>query len=249
MLAKALNISRQTIHNCLEIKNNFGREGLVHSYHSTDSKNLEMQRKLYKKKLAKGNKARQFEEIRRKAREEKEQNVKQLSFFSSDVAGENQTITVDEQPFSEVHDWEASRYAGVFLYFIYLISELRWLDFVAAHFGNAYKIFMVFVLMVGRNVPSIEQLKNIHCRESGVILGLKKLLSKPKIWEWFYSAADLKRSGFLLHDYFRYQIGSGIVGTWLWFIDGHLLPYTGKEKVRYSIISSGVCPCLVEQAW
>ncbi|MCD6211783.1 MAG: helix-turn-helix domain-containing protein [Sulfurovum sp.] len=233
-LAKALNISRQTIHNYIEVKRNFGSEGLIHSYHSTNSKNLEAQRKLNKDKLAKGNKARQLEEIRKKAREEKGKDVRQLSFFSGDFAGENQAISSDEQPFSEVHGWEASRYAGIFLYFICLISESRWLEFVAAHFGNYYKIFMVFVLMVGRNIPSIEQLKNINCRESGVILGLKKLPSKFKIWEWFYNAANLNKSCFLLYDYFRYQIGAGIVGTWLWFIDGHLLPYTGKDRVHCS---------------
>ena len=233
-LAKALNISRQTIHNYIEVKRNFGSEGLIHSYHSTNSKNLEAQRKLNKDKLAKGNKARQLEEIRKKAREEKGKDVRQLSFFSADFAGENQAISSDEQPFSEVHGWEASRYAGIFLYFICLISESRWLEFVAAHFGNYYKIFMVFVLMVGRNIPSIEQLKNINCRESGVILGLKKLPSKFKIWEWFYNAANLNKSCFLLYDYFRYQIGAGIVGTWLWFIDGHLLPYTGKDRVHCS---------------
>jgi len=233
-LAKALNISRQTIHNYMESKKEFGSEGLIHSYHVTDSKKLEAQRKLHKEKIAKGNKARLLEEIRRKAREEKEQNVKQLSFDFSNCAGEKQTISSDEQPFSETHGWEASRYAGIFLYHICLISESRWLEFVAAHFGNYYKIFMIFVLMVGRNIPSIEQLKNINCRESGVILGLKKLPSKPKIWEWFYNAANLNKSAFLLYDYFRYQIGAGIVGTWLWFIDGHLLPYTGKDKVHYS---------------
>ena len=233
-LAKTLGISRQTIHNYLESKKKFGSEGLIHSYHPADSKNLETQRKLNKKKLVKGNKARLLEEIRRKEREEKEQNVKQLSFILSGHTEEKQDISSDEQPFSEVHGWEASRYAGIFLYYICLISESRWLEFVAAHFGNYYKIFMVFVLMVGRNVPSIEQLKNINRRESGVILGLKKLPSKPKIWEWFYSAANLNKSGFLLYDYFRYQIGAGIVGTWLWFIDGHLLPYTGKNRVHYS---------------
>ena len=34
-LAKALDISRQTIHNYLEIKKNFGNEGLIHSYHAS----------------------------------------------------------------------------------------------------------------------------------------------------------------------------------------------------------------------
>ena len=233
-LAEALGISRQTIHNYLETQKKFGTEGLINSYQPSNSKSRATQRKINKEKLPKGNTARLLEEIRRKEREEKEQNTKQLPLFSIDVAEEIQTIISDEQPFSEVHDWEASRYAGVFLYLICLLSKSRWFEFVAGYFGRSYKIFMVFVLMVGRNVPSIEQLKNIHSRESGVILGLKRLPSKPKLWEWFYNAADLKKSDSLVYDYFRHQMGIGMVGTWLWFIDGHLLPYTGKEKVHYS---------------
>jgi transposase len=233
-LAKVLGVSRQTIHNYEEIQKNFGREGLVNSYHPSKSKSRKKQRKLNKEKLSKGNKARLLEEIRRKEREEKERQVTQLLLFSSDVAEDIQNISSGEQPFSEVHDWKASRYAGVFLYLVCLISESRWLEFVGGYFGNAYKIFMVFVLMVARNVPSIEQLKNIHSRESGLILGLKRLPSKPNLWEWFYNAADLKRSNLLLYDYFRHQLSTGIVGTWVWFVDGHLLPYTGKEKVHYS---------------
>ena len=231
-LADILKISRQTIHNYLETQKQFGREGLINSYHPSSSISRAKQRKINKQKLPSGNKAKQLEEIRRKEREEKEQEVKQLSLFSSDATEEN--ITSNQQPFSEVHDWKASRYAGVFVYLICLISESRWLELVAGYFGNTYKIFMVFVLMVGRNVPSIEQLKNIHSREAGVLLGLKKLPSKPKLWEWFYNAADLKKSELLLYDYFRNQIIAGMVGIWSWFIDGHLLPYSGKEKVHYS---------------
>jgi len=233
-LAETLGISRQTIHNYTETQNKFGTEGLINSYQPSNSKNRATQRKINKEKLPKGNTARQLEDIRRKEREEKEVNTKQLPLFSSDIAEEIQSITSDEQPFSEVHDWKASRYAGVFLYLICLLSTTRWLEFVGGYFGSSYKIFMVFVLMVGRNIPSIEQLKNIHSRESGVVLGLKRLPCKPKLWEWFYNAADLRKSDSLVYDYFRYQMRIGTVGTWLWFIDGHLLPYTGKEKVHYS---------------
>jgi hypothetical protein len=88
--------------------------------------------------------------------------------------------------------------------------------------------------MVGRNIPSIEQLKNVRAREAGILLGLKKLPCKPILWEWFYRAANFKKSDLLLYDYFRIQIVAGAVGVWSWFIDGHLFPYTGKEKVHYS---------------
>jgi transposase len=80
-LAKALGISRQTIHNYLEIQKNFGREGLVNSYQPTNSKSRKTQRKLNKKKLPKGNKAKLVREIRKKERGEIKRNNNQLSLF------------------------------------------------------------------------------------------------------------------------------------------------------------------------
>ncbi len=234
LLAKALGISRQTIHNYIETQKNFGREGLIHSYHAANSKSRATQRKEHKEKLSKGNKARRLEAMRREEREARKQEEEQRSLFSTAAVDGVQTVPPKEQPFSQVHDWKATRYAGVFLYLICLISEFRWFDFVAGHFGGAYKIFMVFVLMVGRNIPSIEQLKNIRAGEAGAILGLGKLPSKPNLWKWFYTAADMKKSELLCNDYFRHQIRTGAVGVWFWFIDGHLLPYSGKQKVHYS---------------
>jgi hypothetical protein len=38
LLATALGISRQTIHNYIEMQKNFGREGLINSYHAANSK-------------------------------------------------------------------------------------------------------------------------------------------------------------------------------------------------------------------
>ena len=93
---------------------------------------------------------------------------------------------------------------------------------------------MVFLLMAARNIRSIEKLKNVRHREAGIVLGLKHLASKPKLWQWFYSVSDQGRSISLLSDYFRYQICSGLVGLQIWFTDGHLLPYTGKHTVHYS---------------
>ena len=143
-------------------------------------------------------------------------------------------VKKDEQPFSEEHGWQETRYGGVFAYLISLITDWKWLHLVMGHFGNAYKIFMLFVLMAARNIRSIEQLKNVRFREAGVLLGIKKLPSLPKIWEWFYVAANKGISGLLKLDYFRYQIHAGLVAIWLWFTDGHLLPYTGKERVHHS---------------
>ncbi|MCI5180874.1 MAG: hypothetical protein D3911_16455, partial [Candidatus Electrothrix sp. AW3_4] len=91
---------------------------------------------------------------------------------------------------------------------------------------------MIFILMVARNIRSLEQLKNIRKREAGLILGLGRIPSKPKVWEWFYRAAHLKVGQKVLDDFFRYQIRAGLVSCYFLFTDGHLLPYSGKSKMH-----------------
>ena len=232
-LARALNISRQSIHNYKESRKQFGLGGLIHNYSPGKTKSIRKQREINSDKLLGGNKARQLEEMRQQAREEENTKQSELPFLFETKA-EEQKVDKGEQVFDEEHDWEASRFAGVFVYLIALIGLCMWLRLVQGCFGNSYKIFMVFLLMVARNIRSIEGLKNIRSREAGVILGIKCLPAKPKLWEWFYSAANKHNSQKIITEYFRYQILVGLVGTWLWFTDGHLLPYTGKDRVRYS---------------
>jgi hypothetical protein len=93
---------------------------------------------------------------------------------------------------------------------------------------------MIFLLMTAQEISSIEQVKNVRSREAGKLLGINRLPSKPKIWQCFYSASNKALSSSVLSDYFRYQIKVGLVGLYLWFTDGHLLPYTGKEPFHYS---------------
>jgi hypothetical protein len=243
-LALALGISRQTIDNYLGTKNHFGLEGLVQGYSPSVSKSRRKQRELHgsASKGIPGNKARQLEEIRRKTRGKLEQQQQTFDFkFGYDANAE--AVEKKDQPYSEEHDWLSTRYAGVFLYYIVLISKWKWLQLVMGYFGSAYKIFMIFVLMSARNIPSIEQLKNIRSREAGILLGIGKIPSKPLVWEWFYKAADKRIAINLKLDYFRYQVCRGVVGIWLWFIDGHLLPYTGKAKVHHSYNTQRRMPC------
>jgi hypothetical protein len=54
---------------------------------------------------------------------------------------------------------------------------------------------MVFVLMAAGNVGPIEQLKNVRLREAGILLGIKRIPCRPKVWEWFYSAARQRLEG------------------------------------------------------
>ncbi|MCP4936316.1 MAG: helix-turn-helix domain-containing protein [bacterium] len=236
-LAEALGISRQTIHNYLEIHKRFGTEGLVHNYNPGESNDREKQRKLHASERAQGNKAEQVAAIRaeQRAAEKAQQESLQASLnFSFGENDRSRQVPAEQQPFSQNHDWEATRYAGIFLYWISLITHWNWLHLILGHFGKAWRIFAVFLLMSGRNIRSIEQIKHVRKREAGRVLGLGRVPSKTILWEWFYEAARSGLARTLLNDYFRHQIRCGLICSWIWFTDGHLLPYTGKEKVHYS---------------
>jgi len=235
-LASALQMSRQTIDNYQGTVKHFGLDGLVKGYDPSFSKSVRVQREKHAQhnKRIPGNRARQLEQIRREKRQAREEQKHEQSVFKFGYEDSAILVEAENQPFSEQHDWEPSRYAGVATYLIALITEWKWLQLVMGYFGSAFKILMVFVLMAARNIRSIENLKNVRHREAGIVLGLGQLASKPKLWQWFYSVSDKGRSISLLADYFRYQICSGLVGLQFWFSDGHLLPYTGKQPVHYS---------------
>ncbi len=229
VLATALNISRQTIHNYVESKKHFGIEGLIKNYSYQKSKSKRKHREENANKGLCGNKAKQLAEIRKKAKEEQCQNAFRFSFEDGQKP---LLIDVDDQPFSKEHGWKNTRYAGVFLYIVTLVAESKWLKLIIGLYGKSHNIFTVFLLMAARNIRSIEQIKNVSSHEAEIVIGLKHLPTKNYILEWFYSAAKKGKSRILQMDYFRHQIVTGRIGIWLWFIDGHLLPYTGQEKVH-----------------
>jgi hypothetical protein len=235
-LASALKMSRQTIDNYQGTVKHFGLDGLVKGYDPSVSKSVRVQREKHAQhnKRIPGNRTRQLEQIRREKRQAREEQKHEQGVFKFGYEDSAILVEAENQPFSEQHDWELSRYAGVATYLIVLITEWKWLQLVMGYFGSAFKIFMVFLLMAARNIRSIENLKNVRHREAGIVLGLRQLASKPKLWQWFYNVSDKGRSISLLSDYFRYQISSGLVGLQFWFSDGHLLPYTGKQPVHYS---------------
>lgn len=227
-VATTLGISRQTIHNYIQTKKHFGMEGLINNYSPGRSKSMRRQREDNRDKRLVGNKARLLEEMRK---EEKAEQDKKQPLLPFNV--QSQSITPEDQPFAEQHDWEPTRYAGVFTYLMTLIHLNDWLRMVTSYFGNKYRIFMVFVLMVGLvGIRSIEQIKNLRKRETGLILGIRRLPTKLHTRLWLHGACRMQVSGHLLKDFFCRQVRNGLVGLWLWFTDGHLLPYTGKSKVH-----------------
>jgi len=229
LLADALNISRQTIHNYIEIKKRFGIEGLLGGYNLKMGKNLAEQRKITQNERMQGNKAVILAEERKAKRIENQEQQQELGFEFGE-----ETVPKDEQPFNTLHDWKFTRYAGVFPYLIVLLNTNQWLRLIMSYFGSAYKIFLIFLLMAARNIKSIEQLKNVKQKEAGLILGLNKLPHKKGVWEWFYNASNFRCSKFLCSSFFKQQLRCGVVGAYIWFTDGHLLPYTGNKKVHYA---------------
>ena len=149
-----------------------------------------------------------------------------------DMAATPAAAPAIELPYTDNHDWEASRYAGIFPILMALISHNEWITRLFRLFGGGWCIFHVFALMAACNIRSIEQLKHVRREEAGRILGLRSLPGRDTVWSWFYGVAKLKRADALLKSFFADQIRNGLVGCRLWFTDGHLLPYTGQEKVH-----------------
>jgi hypothetical protein len=231
LVAKVLGMSRQTIHNYLQIKKHFGQEGLIISFSPGRSKNMRTLRESNREHIPLGNKARQLETMRKIEKEQQQKEEQQLSLPFGDQSG---GIDADHQPFSEIHDWKLTRYAGVFTYLITLIHLNDWLRLIMAYFGTSYQVFMAFLLMVAKRIRSIEQVKNLRKHEAGLILGIGHLPTRQHIRIWLHEASRKEISKYVLKDFFGNQMKRGLVGLWLWFSDGHLLPYTGKKKVHLS---------------
>jgi hypothetical protein len=226
-LAEAMGICRQSIDNYLKAKKHFGFEGLINNYSPSRSINIRKHRIENINNRHTGNKAKDIRDIRQK---EQETLPKQSELL---FGGHSKAINPEDQPFTEQHGWKPTRYAGAFTYLITLIHLNDWLGMIMTYFGDKYKIFLVFLLLFAKGIRSIEQLKNVVRREAGLVLGLRRLPIKQQVRAWLHSACTMQVAGQLTTEFFHKQVSDGIVGIWLWFTDGHLLPYTGKEKTHH----------------
>jgi len=166
-IAEALGISRQSIDNWLDIYHQYGVSGLENSPRTPT-----------------GNKARELELQRKEEREKQERKEFQFN-FSFERQGDEKQVEQEEAPFQREHTWQKTRYAGIFVHQITLMSVWQWFKFTIGYFGERYKLFQVFLLMVCRNIGSVEQTKHIRKDEAKVILGLPQFPGKDKLWEWF----------------------------------------------------------------
>lgn len=213
---KVFGISRQSLDNWIDSFNTQGIIGLVNNGKTGVGRK-------------KGNKAREHEQQRR---EQKQDNLQILPSLFDIQPPVSQIIEPEEEPFSAPTGKQDNRYAGQIVYQVLLTSKWAWFSWIISYFGNSYKIFQVFLLMVGKNIPSIEQLKNVIQSEGGKIMGIKNIPSLPQVWEWFHEVAAQKSSKKLSEHFMGWQIRMALVGSNFWFTDGHSLPYSGLQKLR-----------------
>ncbi len=224
-LAYALNISRQSIDNWLEIYKSSGQLALVNS--SKKKKKREISRPI-------GNKNAQLKELRdertklkqdiNKKNAEKELNI--------DFDQKQATEYSDTEHFNSNFKEEENRYAGSFIYWPIFQKDYDLMSLIFTKFQKYSTVFYLFLMMHINRIPSVEQLKVVFKSEFGRLIGAKKLLSAPKIWAKIHGIVELKISGKLINDFFKNQIYKGMVSLWYLFIDGHFVPYTGKETVK-----------------
>ena len=250
-LARALQVSRQSLNNWENTFLKSGFEGLVNSYKGGTRKG----RADKADKLPTGNKARQLEQERRQKREALQEQQLRISFESSEkTTEEEQEAPVEAEPriidfkdieqaptyqeaqlpelFEETYDFKENRYAGSFIYwgiFQNVFNVMGLCRQVVGHYGF---VIYLFALMMINGFGSIEQLKTVYKREFGNLAGIKQLLSKPNLWKLVHNLCRLGRSGELIEKFFHEQAKKSLVALYWLYIDGHFVPYYGKDTVH-----------------
>jgi hypothetical protein len=223
-LANALNISRQSIDNWVDSFKKAGFEGLVNSYKG----GIPASRAENADTLPRGNKARQLEQARREEREKRQEQQLLIGFGASESGDEIERTEV----FDASHGFEESRYAGSFLYWGIFQHFFGLMELVESYLGRQALVVYLFAMMSVQGIGSVEQLKTVYRREFGRILGIKQLFSKPVLWLLIHGACAANVSKQLIESFFQRQAQRSLVALYWLYIDGHFIPYYGKERIH-----------------
>ena len=223
-LADSLAISRQSINNWIDIYRKNGSNGLINNSKDSWKKNP---------KRFTGNKARDLEQEREENLQEQEQEQLSIS-FDQEVHVEEKYCGPANKLYSQEFDYKESRYSGSMLYVGILIEKFKFLKQLSALVGDYLWVPFMFILMHVNKISSIEQLKTVYKKEFGQLLGLDKLPHLEKVRESVTALIGLKQANHAVTKFFKVQVIKGVVSIWRIFLDGHFVPYTGKEKVHKS---------------
>jgi len=231
-LAEVLSISRHTIDTWLAIYRDGGQISLVNSTKENVGRHKkdEVHREIVRPRGNKQVRVKKLREERNIAETEKQQQLVESHTtinFEPVKTDENK----DTEHFSEEFV-ETNRFAGSFIYWSVFQSSNNIMSLLFTNFGTYATIFYAFLMMHVNKIASIEQLKTIARTEFGHIIGLKTLPHLAHLRSFLHKIVFLKTTMAVTNDYFKQQIQKGLVNLWHLFIDGHFVPYTGKEKIH-----------------
>ena len=260
-LAKALRVSRQSIDNWEKTFFKSGFEGLVNSYKGSVGKGradkaanlptgnkarqLEQERRQKRESLQQQQLQISFESSETaKSSYDKATQQEQEAPVDADVEDEpridfkdiEQTPACQEaqlpELFEETHDFKENRYAGSFIYWGIFQNAFSVMGLCRRIIGHYSVVIYLFAMMMVNGFGSIEQLKTVYKREFGNLVGIRQLLSKPNIWKLVHNLCRLGRSGELIEKFFHEQAKKSLVALYWLYIDGHFVPYYGKNTVH-----------------
>ena len=221
-LANSLGISRQSINNWVDIYRKHGSSGLINN--SKDS---------YKKNPYRftGNKARDLEQERREEKQKLEEQKLSINFDPA-LEVEEKYCGPARSLYNEEFDYKENRYAGSLLYLGMAHKSLNFLNQLSAIVGHYLYLPVMFLMMHVNKIGSVEQFKTAYKKEFGEIIGIKQLWNLDEIRQDIGELIETKKALHAKTKLIKIQIFKGIVSLWRVFLDGHFVPYSGKEKVH-----------------
>ena len=221
-LADALQISRQSIDNWLGTYRRYGSEGLINNTKDSWKKNP---------KRFTGNKARDLKQERHKEKQELEKQALTIQFDSPPEV-EELYCGPARSLYTEEFDYQENRYSGNLLYVGMGIRSLNLINQLSALVEQYLWIPLMFLMMHVNRLSSVEQLKTVYLKEFGQVIGLKKLWNLNLIREQIGELMGQKNALKARCHFIQLQVFYGVVSIWRLFLDGHFVPYSGKEKVH-----------------
>jgi transposase len=221
-LAGSLNISRQSVNNWVDTYRKYGSTGLINNTKESWKKNP---------KRFTGNKARDLEQKRREDKQELERQSLAIN-FDAELKVEEKYCGTARSLYNKEFDYKENRYSGSMLYMGIAIKSLNFLNQLSAFVSDHLWVGVMFFMMHVNKICSVEQFKTVYRKEFGQIIGLKKLWNMDKIRQDIGELIDHKKALQVKEKFIKLQMLKGIVSLWRIFLDGHFVPYSGKEKVH-----------------
>lgn len=231
-LANVLGISRTSVDVWIELYRTEGQKALINSTKKGAGKKKGNSRE---KEIARpeGDKHSWAERHKKERKNEETEKRQQLEKSQLAITPDTETSCVnkDTAHFNDEYE-EDNRFAGSFIYWAVSQANDDIMSLIHTSYGKYSTIFYLFFMMHVNKIGSIEQLKTIFQKDFVKLIGLKKLYNLPKIRSYIHEVVSINISKSVVCDYFKHQIHKGLISLWYLFIDGHFIPYTGKEKVH-----------------